>query len=229
MLAMKRDDETRDLADDDQDLEAELDFALHDLAQPLTALQLTLEALQHDPEDRAELLVEALTIARSARAQLRDLESVREGRSRLRSTVDLQDVVTAVRVQHRLQLHAQGIKLHGLGGSVPVWGHRELLLRVFRNLVDNTLRHGVGARNLWVRAFMAGSTARVVIRDDGPGWSGRTPELTSGRGLAFCRHALETLGGTLEVGTGLSGGEFLMTLPAVRHLGDELSTKVGLR
>lgn len=111
---------------------------------------------------------------------------------------------------------------------------REMLRRVIQNLVDNALRYGPSKSVVSIRARARGGEVEISVADRGPGIpvelrervfdkyvrldNPRGQEASGGRGLglAFCRIAMEALGGRIWIEDNLPEGTvFGLLLPSV--------------
>ncbi len=121
-----------------------------------------------------------------------------------------------------------------LAEPLHVIADRQLLVRVLANLVVNALRHS-GGTQVELAAERDPVRGRVVVRvtDDGRGIAAEDrqrifekfgsvrvrvseePRADSGLGLAFCRLAVEQMGGHMAVGDAVGGGAvFSLDLPS---------------
>ncbi|MCB9650097.1 MAG: HAMP domain-containing histidine kinase [Deltaproteobacteria bacterium] len=205
---------------------------VHDLRQPLTALRLTVGALELDPDTthRPELPEMDAALARME-ALLRDLEDI----SVVADTSDpeggpawfeVRAMLTEVVKAHQPRARATGVRLAATLPKEPMWAHsdRRLLTRVLANLVDNGLRHGHD--RVHVTAHGDGGRLTLRVDDDGPGLP-EDLEVTSqgtlrtrggrGLGLLMCARAVEALGGHLEAARGGGGARLRVSLPGVMH------------
>jgi PAS domain S-box-containing protein len=86
------------------------------------------------------------------------------------------------------------------------------LYRIAQEAISNAVRHG-GAQDVVILLRRHEGRVSMLIRDDGSGISQPLP-LTSGMGLRSMRYRAESIGATLEIRPGASGGtEILCTLP----------------
>lgn len=151
--------------------------------------------------------------------------------SRVRSRVDLAEWLP--RLQRRESAHARhlGIDLtcNWSADSLPVEIDEDVLDRVVTNLLQNAFEACGGAGRVRVLAEEAHEgQLRLTVEDDGPGIAPELRELVfepyfslrgkdsrgRGLGLAFCRMAIEELGGQLQLDASESGGaRFRITLP----------------
>lgn len=219
LSASASEEPTRDLG-----LSELLDFAVHDLKQPITAARVLLDCLEHEAEPSRDVrdLVEGLREAVLAIAnQVEELGHLSERPdSPLPDRVfDLSLMVRKAALGHRVQLEAAGIRIHPPSGPVRVLGDKALLYRVIGNLLSNALRHARGARNLTFEATERAGWVWLVVRDDGCGWTGDGPSRPGGRGLRFCEWAVARLGGRFAVGNGQNGGEFTLCLRSGHGVG----------
>ncbi len=98
-----------------------------------------------------------------------------------------------------------------------------MLGKVFRNLVDNSLRHGGTLHRISISGDEAGASLVLTYGDDGKGISDRDrPHLFepgygkhTGLGMFFARKVLEMTGISIEErGTNGSGARFVITVPS---------------
>lgn len=101
-----------------------------------------------------------------------------------------------------------------------------LLLKVFYNLLDNTLRHGGHITTVKISARKGGDDLLIVYEDDGAGIPAAEKERifvrgnksTSGLGLLLVREILATTGISIrETGVCGKGARFEISVPDVRY------------
>jgi signal transduction histidine kinase len=115
--------------------------------------------------------------------------------------------------------------------SVSISCDRDLVIRVLENLINNGLKHTPRGRPLSISVGAELGSARVVVRDQGPGIPlemrvrifekfgvakllGERPARSVGLGLAMCKLAIEAHGGQIGVDSELGqGSSFWFTLP----------------
>ena len=146
--------------------------------------------------------------------------------------IDLADVarraagILAVRAQER------GISIDApkLGEHLPAIAEFRRALQVLLNLVGNAIRYAPDNSQVWIRLEDAGSRARLIVADQGPGLSeeqqvkvfekferlGRSGEDGgSGLGLYISRRLARAMGGELMVESAPGqGARFILDVPA---------------
>jgi signal transduction histidine kinase len=97
--------------------------------------------------------------------------------------------------------------------------------QILINLFTNSSQALKGRGHIWVEGeAIADGTARLRIRDDGPGIPNQDRHLVfealyttkakgSGLGLALCRRIMESHEGTIELEAGVGGATFLLAFP----------------
>lgn len=186
----------------------------HELKNPLTAIQVQLDNLQAMEGDRreavAEVRAQADRLAHLTRGlrRLADLETRALEIERMDIGEVLEEVVELLQAPERIALDVQRVPWP----IPPVEGDRELLLMVFRNLVDNALKYSTA--NVQVRARDMSGALVVEVVDTGRGIQpdelplvteelyrgGNTRDVAgSGLGLAIVQRVVERHGGRLEL------------------------------
>jgi signal transduction histidine kinase len=136
--------------------------------------------------------------------------------------VDLRAVVEREATTIRKTYPGVAVEVTGPEAAWVLGG--DLLNRVFRNLMENAVRHNEDV-SLSVEVVREGEWVRATVRDDGTGIAAETRESlfdppdtgTHGFGLYLTRNLTEVYGGRLElVETGASGTTFAVRLPAAR-------------
>lgn len=128
-----------------------------------------------------------------------------------RQPVALGEVVAEAAVELRGEVEAAGGKI--LADDLPVVdGDRRALVRLFVNLVDNSVRHrGPAPPEMTISAARNGPRWRITVADNGPGVDpAELPRLFTvwgpGLGLAMCRRIVERHGGVIWAEPGDVGG-----------------------
>jgi two-component system OmpR family sensor kinase len=191
----------------------------HELKNPLTAIQVQLDNLQAagsdgDPTPAANGMADVraqvsrlATLTRGLR-RLADLETRPLEIEQVEVDELLEEVNELLQVPERLQMDVQRLPWP----IPPIQADRELLLMVFRNLVDNAIKYSQAP--VQVRARHTAGHLVVEVIDTGRGILGEelplvTEELYrgsnthdvagSGLGLAIVQRILERHGGRLEL------------------------------
>ncbi|MEK7468611.1 MAG: protoglobin domain-containing protein [Planctomycetota bacterium] len=202
------------------------DMIVHDLQNPLAGIRAFLEHFSSRKEavtgTEREALEEALrrcddlgemvmNVLQVSRAETGNLQVYLED-------LDLADL--AKRSVAAFELHArhEGRPIL-LEAALPVKvrSDQSLLKRIFYNLIRNALRHTPRGTNITIRVSPAGEgRGEFVVTDDGPGIPPHVQPLLferfgaatlrdaglrvdTGLGLAFCRSAIDALGGRIAV------------------------------
>ena len=202
------------------------DMIVHDLQNPLAGIRAFLEhfSSRKDAMSGAErgALEEALrrcddlgemvmNVLQVSRAETGNLQVYME---------DLDLAELAKRSVAAFELHAKQegrpILLEA-ASPVNVRSDQSLLKRIFYNLIRNALRHTPRGTNITIRVTSSGEgRGEFVIADDGPGIPPEVQPLLferfgastlraaglrvdTGLGLAFCRSAIDALGGRIHV------------------------------
>jgi two-component system OmpR family sensor kinase len=196
----------------------------HELKNPLQIIRLGIVNLQHSahvtPEQATSLERVGQQVQRLQRlvVDLRWLAVLVE-RGLDRSPVDLQEVLEEVTLlvdavpdygPRSVELAIQQVPWP----VASVWGDRDLLMVVFRNLLDNALKYTAPGDQVEVRASDDGHTAVVEVADSGPGiptediphifeelYRGANAGSAggSGLGLALVRRIVALHGGSISV------------------------------
>jgi signal transduction histidine kinase len=203
--------------------------AAHELRSPLACIRTTVEVAAADPSPARWDSVAGTLVDESDRlGQLIDdllaLALLDEGTATAGDEeVDLDDLVRT-----EVQRHRGAGRSVVLAGVTPAKFHGEsrMLERAVRNLIDNAVRHARSRVQVGLEVRDWGSTAVLMVDDDGPGIpagdrerifqrfarldEGRARDAGgSGLGLAVVRAVAERHGGTAVAGTGPLGGAHL--------------------
>lgn len=118
-------------------------------------------------------------------------------------------------------LNAKGLRIEKDLPEIEVWSD-PLLLKVFANLLDNTVRHSGGASRVGITAQDRAGQLHLVYEDDGDGVRREDKEhlfergfgRNTGYGLFFTREILEMTGISIyEDGEPGQGARFVITVP----------------
>jgi signal transduction histidine kinase len=214
--------------------------ASHELRTPLTMLQGTMELLDEDLRDGADL-ADAQEQVESARRELRRLSvlaselldlSRLDAAVQLRSEpVELGEIARAVAAEFALRAAERDVELDVVPSEEPVWAKADpaACARVVRILIDNALRYAPPGKPIRVTATHDRRNVVVRVSDRGPGvpveerehiferfHRGKATSVESGfgLGLAIGRELAERMGGTLTLVDSARGACFALTLPA---------------
>jgi len=193
----------------------------HRLRTPLSALQLDVEAVD-DPDLRERLVGDVTELEHAVDTVIR--EARRPIRLALTPVSDLADV-TRERVAFWSALAEEQCRpwsAHIADVSLTVGVPREELGAVVDALLDNVFTHTPAGTGFEVAAAAAGpGRARLVVRDEGPGFDASTPDAPfgsapghTGLGLDIATRTAHAGGGTLEV-VDDDGAVVVLELPLV--------------
>ena len=212
------------------------DAMAHDLRSPLTRLRLRAErALTADDPARREselgailgeadgmlrLIATLLAVARAEAGVGRDDFVAVDGAAMMESLAEIYEPAAEDR----------GVELTlAAAAPVPLVAHPQLLAQAMANLVDNALKHGGGAVELFATA--AGGVARLGVADRGRGIApdqrramvkrfGRADKARTtpgaGLGLSLATAIAHLHGGTLVLGDNAPGLRATVELPLAR-------------
>jgi signal transduction histidine kinase len=213
--------------------------ASHELRTPLTMLQGTMELLEEDLRDGADIDDAQVQVANARRELLRlsalasellDLSRL-DAAVQLRSeAVELGEVARAVAAEFGLRARERGVEIQVLPPPAPCWGRGDpdAVARVVRILLDNGLRYAPAGEPLRVRTSCDDRGATVEVSDRGPGipeeereriferfHRGRAAGSAGGfgLGLAIGRELAERMAGTLRLEPQDAGARFVLTVP----------------
>jgi len=229
----RRNQQARELADMNADLQQFAYVVSHDLKAPLRAVSLLVDWINDDiaatagSETLANLNMMRLRIGRLHMLIDSLLTYVRAGHINAPpDTVDLRELVDEIIVS---LAPAPGFVVRFDGEAPVLHTHRAPLEHVLRNLISNAIKHNDrGTGEVVVSARLANGVAEVRVRDDGPGIAPefharifgifqtlhRRDEMeTSGVGLSIVKKSVERVGGTvwIESAPPARGATFVFT------------------
>ncbi|MBI4346636.1 MAG: HAMP domain-containing histidine kinase [Elusimicrobia bacterium] len=215
------------------------DMVAHDLRTPLTPILATLILLLENPglgaSDRrlveisigsARRMLDLLTLYLDVAKLSAGLMPVRLER------VPVERLAREAAEEHAALIRQKRQSLRfGVPESLQAKADPDLLSRVLENLLSNAVKFAPEDGTIEIVGERSGDLVRVSVRDSGPGIrpeaqerlfdrfyqaearrQGRTQG--TGLGLAFCREAVEAMGGRIHVHSELgSGSEFTVVLP----------------
>ncbi len=150
----------------------------HDLKKPMSRLQHTLErarvAANNPTQVRSaidESLAELESIVETFEALLR-ITQIEAGarKSRFRE-IDLAEVLSEVGEVYQPVAEDSGLQLNVTPTltHAPVWGDRELLVQMFANLIENSIRHCPGGTQIGMSLEEHPEGYSATVADTGPG------------------------------------------------------------
>jgi signal transduction histidine kinase len=212
-------------------------FVVHDLKNPVNAMDLHAQLLLRDPELPPRVKESAQHIRDEARALLRlvlnllDISKSEEGQlqPKLRP-LPLHELTNEVVDTHQVKAQAAGLKLVTEVPATTVQADIDLLRRVLENLLDNAIRHAPSGSLVRVVASPAPDGVELRVADAGKGIApemrdkvferfvqvdGSAVASRSGRGLGltFCKLAVESHGGSIWIEDAAPGAVFCVRLP----------------
>ncbi|MCX5741714.1 MAG: ATP-binding protein [Proteobacteria bacterium] len=213
-------------------------FLVHDLKNPVHAIDLYAQIVKRAADDPDRVRVAASKISEEAHALVRMITNLldisRADEAQLAPTrceVDLSELVERARGELAVRAEATSVRLDMSLPPTRVLVDPDLISRVVVNLVDNAIRHAPEASIVRTTAIRQGDHVEIRIADSGPGIpsdqrttvferfqrSGdHATRSNRGLGLAFCKLAVEAHGGTIWVEDGAPGAVFCVRLPDVR-------------
>jgi two-component system, sensor histidine kinase and response regulator len=203
-------------------------FLVHDLKNPVNAIQLHAEVQLRDPDGSSRSKRAAEKIRDEGRALMRmlttllDLAKADEGklvpvRRRIELATLVDDVVRA------LEARAQsiGVRLSRRVDAPTLSADPDLLQRVLENLVENAIRHAPEGSEVEIVTCAAERGIELRVHDAGPGVpadqrervferfvqsGGGSTRINRGLGLAFCKLAVEAHEGRIWIEDAAPGG-----------------------
>jgi two-component system OmpR family sensor kinase len=213
--------------------------AAHELRSPLAALKLQAQGLQRAPDDEARTLAITRLLGGIDRAtrlvdQLLILahQQAIDAHGAKAEALSLADIARLELAEAVPAAQARGIDL-GLvqADEVAVWGHREALRILVRNLLDNAVKYTPEGGSVDVAVRRDGQGVVLSVDDNGPGIPEAdrarvldrfyrvpgTPSTGSGLGLAIVKAVAELHGTTLTLATSPSRGGLRASLRLPEH------------
>jgi len=206
---------------------------VHDLRSPLSAIGALCSVLASDHPQTKELVDEILAASTKMSHMLSDMLDLslgELGKLTLRpSTIEVGEMLRdSGRAWRRLaESRSQRLLLDLPGAPLELIADRELLERVFNNLVDNAVQYGRPGQTVLVRAVQASAQVRFEVVDQGPPIPGKWTTAIfepfrrldrsggprgRGLGLAFCSAAVRAHGGEIGVAARPEGNCFFFQL-----------------
>ncbi len=215
-----------------------MSFVVHDLKNPVNAMDLHAQVLLRDKglsptarDSAAHIRSEAQQLSRMI-VSLLDLAKADEGRlSPRRTDLPLREVVDVVLAE--LEVHARGRKvtLRSMLDADRIRADEDLFRRLLANLVENAVRYSPPGTSVTVTSTPVESATEVRVADAGKGIpvamrdkvfdpfvqleAGEQVVARSSRGLGltFCKVAVEAHGGRIWIEDAAPGAVFCVRLP----------------
>ncbi|PJF22117.1 MAG: hypothetical protein CUN56_07610 [Phototrophicales bacterium] len=215
----------------------------HELRTPIANIRLIIDGLFHeqDKPKRKDTISSLRAIAKETDnllwlvQEMSDLSMIESGQSIVRLVEQpLEDIVEEAveRMAERSDAHDIQLVRH-IPAKLMVLCDRDLIQRVFVNLIHNALKWSPRGDAVTISAVEQGDEVVITVLDNGPGVppeavdriferfyqvdASRSSGEGSGLGLAICRHIVEAHGGRIwaESNANGGGGRFSFTLLSV--------------
>lgn len=210
-------------------------FVVHDLKNPVNAMDLHAQVLLRDKQLSEASRESASRIRKDARQLTRmilnllDLSKGDEGKLvAKRSNVDLRALLTDILDDVTLDAEARGIRIEHKLEIERIHADADLLRRMLANLIENSIAHAPRSSVVTVEARRADGAIELDVRDAGPGIPTEMREKVfdaftqvdteakrknRGLGLAFCKLAVLAHEGQIWVEDASPGALFRVRLP----------------
>lgn len=213
-------------------------FVVHDLKNPVNAMDLHAQLLLRDtalPESARDsalqIRIEARRLTRMI-VNLLDVSKADEGQLVPKSTpLDPRALVDEVLAELRVNAEGRKVTLRASIETDRLFADEELLRRTLTNLVENAIRYAPSASSVLVSAAHVDSGTELRVADGGAGIPIAMREKVfepfvqvetgeravsragHGLGLSFCRLAVEAHGGRIWIEEHAPGTVFCLRLP----------------
>lgn len=213
-------------------------FVVHDLKNPVNALDLHAQLVLREPalpervrDSASQIRAEAQQLNRMI-MNLLDVSKAGEGKlTAAPSRLDLPAVVAEVVAELDVLARAHDVTIRASLNVEEMNADRDLLRRILANLIENAVRHAPSGSEVTVTAVPAPSGTELRVADRGPGVPAELRERifdafvqadsdaelhaagSRGLGLTFCKLAARAHGGRISVEDAAPGAVFCVTLP----------------
>jgi two-component system sensor histidine kinase/response regulator len=207
-------------------------FLVHDLKNPVNAIELQAELVLRDRDASERSRRAATKIREEGRSLIRmittllDIAKADEGRlDPIRQPIDLRALVASVIEELEARAHAAGVRLT-CGVEVPaISADPDLFRRVLENLVENAIQHAPEDSEVRITALPSEGGVVVRVRDAGAGVAPEQRERVferfvqgqheptrsnRGLGLAFCKLTIEAHRGRIWIEDAAPGAVFCL-------------------
>lgn len=213
-------------------------FVVHDLKNPVGAIDMSAQLLLFDKSLSEKSRQAAKQIRGDVRAMLRlilnllDISRSEEGQLKPRKVdVPAADVVREVAEALATRAAAFGVTIESTIEAPTIRAERDLLRRVIENLVDNAIRHAPRGTEIRIAVTRTDAAVEVRVIDRGPGippamrdkifdkyvqlddGERHASDTNRGLGLTFCKVTVEAHGGTLTIEDAAPGAIFCARFP----------------
>lgn len=213
-------------------------FLVHDLKNPVNAMDLHAQLLLRDKSSSPSVRESATQMRAEARrlttmiVNLLDLSKADEGQLAPHcSIVDVPGLVKEVLAEQVVAADARGVRLESAVDTETLVADASLLQRTVANLVENAIRYAPASTTVTVRAFRTASATEIHVDDRGRGIPLADKERifdafaqlgldappssrsSRGLGLSFCKSAVQAHGGRIWVEDGSPGTSFCISIP----------------
>jgi two-component system sensor histidine kinase/response regulator len=207
-------------------------FLVHDLKNPVAAIELQVQRLLRDPAASDRSRSAANAIHDEARSLLRmilnllDLSKADEARlAPAREAIEPRPIVQGVLDELRPRATDSNVTLVADVNATRVYADPDLAARVLANLVDNAIRHAPEGSTVSVTVIDTSDATEWRIRDTGRGipedqriqvfarFETGGSSRNRGLGLSFCKVAVEAHGGRIWIEDGAPGAMFCVRFP----------------
>jgi two-component system sensor histidine kinase/response regulator len=221
-------------------------FVVHDLKNPVNAVDLEAQAVLRDAEIPEWVRESARHIRAEANQLLRmvtnllDLSRADEGKLLPKcNSVDLPVLIASIFEELGPRAVQQEVSLETRLHALWIDADEGLLRRTLSNLIDNALRYAPARSAVTVTASPVPKGIELRVADQGPGISEASRQRVfdafvqndedgscrssggQGLGLAFCKLAIEAHGGEIWIEDGSPGAVFCVRLRSVNGSGNE--------
>ncbi|EAT11122.1 response regulator [Bermanella marisrubri] len=201
--------------------------ASHDLRQPMQAINMLVESLDHDLEDvRIKKLKTASSNMSNMFTQLLDMSRINLDLMEInRQVVHVKPLIESIVSPLKLKADSLGIAFHCNVADEQVHSDPAALQRIFSNLIQNALNHS-NAKNINILSQSWQDSTLIIIADDGKGIPDDAHEHIFdafsrlegqqddglGLGLAIVKELSHKLGHDVKL-VNDDGAKFIITLP----------------
>ena len=217
-----------------------LGMAAHDMRNPLTSIRGFSELLLEDKDSLTEEQIEMLTIISSASdnmlallSDLLDISAIESGKLSIHfQKGSLQKVIEDTVKINRMVARKKKIRLHTSLFEIPdIDFDEDRIVQVIDNLISNAIKFSPVSSNIYISLKQEENTAKVSVKDEGPGISPEDQsklsgefqklstrptggEKSTGLGLAIVKKILDAHHGTVEVESQVGkGSTFSFKIP----------------